>query len=79
MKIYLLIMGAHAIIVAMLCILHIYLHGKLSLKEIIRMIINTIFFPLLDLRIIFNLLGLFFEWRTYKELKEIYHLEEEMK
>lgn len=79
MKIYLLIMGAHAIIVAILCLLHTYLHEKPSPKEIIRMIINTIFFPLLDLCIIFSLLGLFFEWRTYKELKEIYHLEEEKK
>lgn len=79
MKTYLLIMSIHAIIIAILCILHIYLHGKFSPKEVIRMIINTIFFPLLDLHVIFNLLGLFFEWRTYKELKEIYHLEEEMK
>lgn len=79
MKTYILIMGIHIIIVAILCILHIYLHGKFSPKEVIRMIINTIFFPLLDLHIIFNLLGLFFEWRTYKELKEIYHLEEKIK
>ena len=80
MHAYLIIMTIHAVIVIILCLcLRFYFHEQLSAVRIARTVLYTIFFPLLDLYIIINILSLFIEWRTYKELKEIYHLEEEKK